>query len=117
MIEQMIKEVLVAAELEAIALSGIGGAVAYLITYYQGKYRQEGGRTDFIFDWVLFIIQIIVGLFAGYVVQDIVKDYEEYKNIMIAMSGFIAIPVLKIVESRGAETIFEFLFKGKGGKK
>lgn len=118
MTEQVIvRDVLASAEIESIVLAGVGGAIAYLITYYQGKYKDGGGRADFVFDWILFFIQIVIGLFAGYVVQDIVKDYKEYKDLIVALSGFLALPVLKIVESRGAETVFDFLFKGKGGKK
>lgn len=113
----VLKGVVATAEFESIILAGLGGAMAYLIIYYQGKYRDEGGRTDFVFDWVLFFIQIIIGLFAGYLVHDVVQQYEEYKDLFIALSGFLALPVLKLVQSRGAEAVFEFLFKTGKGKK
>lgn len=118
MIEKVIaQEILASAEIESIVLAGVGGAIAYLIAYYQKKYKADGEKTDFKFDPVLLTIQIIMGVFAGYVVQDIVKDVGEYKNLYIALSGFLALPVLKIIESRGAEVVFDFIFKGRGVKK
>jgi len=78
-----------------ILIALIGGATAYLFRYHQEKEKNNFHT----FSIALFLINIILGGFIGYLIGSIIPPENPYKNFLIGMSGIAAYPLLAILET------------------
>lgn len=106
MIEKEIAETFVQGNHDTL-LGGIAGLVAYLYDWY----KAIEGKGDFQFSFMALIINIAMGAFVSYIIGTTLTDSNEYRIILVGLSGFSAFSILSIARSKTAESLIDRIFK------
>ncbi len=78
-----------------------GGSAYYL--YLVSKWQK------FIFS--MFVINLFLAFFIGYVVGQFLPDNTAYRDWLLAISGFTSFPILSLLEKKFAPYIVKFIIK------
>lgn len=106
MIEKEIAETFVQGNHDTI-LGGVAGLIAYLFDWYKATESKE----MFHFSLLALITNVAMGAFVSYIVGTTLTETNEYRIILVGLSGFSAFSILTVARSKTAEGLLDRIFK------
>lgn len=92
--------------LRDIFLGAIGGSVACLLEYSKHKKNAKDGEIV-KFSFSLLFINIVLGVFVGYLVGTLLESKTYGRDVIVALSGVVAYNILILAESKFAVWLFD----------
>lgn len=84
----------------------IGGALGYLVPYYNEL--KNGNSTPFLFGMLL--VKMLAGGFTGWLIGAYIDDNVPFRDMIVSVSGISAFSLVLVVDKEGAKMLLGKLF-------